>query len=206
RARDITLLTGIILIGLYLSSPFSILHVGNLILLRPSSAAIWYAVVITTIVSIILAGRFYCGWLCPFGALCEFIGRLPFKKWNIPHDIDEKWRKLKYVLLGAIIIIICTSRRIDYGNYETYVTLFSFSGNFLTWTLVAVSLIANLRIERFWCRHLCPVAAFTGMLSRKASGYISGNDCPMANKPNPHVSECIRCNRCYKGKSRDKET
>ena len=200
RARDITLLTGIILIGLYLSSPFSILHVGNLILLRSSSAVLWYVVFITTMISIIIAGRFYCGWLCPFGALCEFIGRLPFKKWNIPHDIDEKWRKLKYVLLSAIIIIIFTSRRIDYGNYETYVTLFSFSGNFLAWSLVAVSLIANLRIARFWCRYLCPVAAFTGILSKKAGGYVSINDCPMGNKPAPLISECIRCNRCYTGK------
>ena len=197
KARDITLLAGIIIIGLYLSSPFSILHVFNLVLLRHSSAIIWYVTAGSTILSIIIAGRFYCGWLCPFGALCEFAGRLPFKKWDVPKETDEKWRRLKYVLLGVIIVIVLISKRIDYGNYETYVTLFSFSGNVFTWSLVVVSLAANLKVERFWCRYLCPVAAFTGIFSRKAEGYPSRNDCPMGNKPSPHISECIRCNRCY---------
>lgn len=197
RMRDVSLIAGIFVIGLYLSSPFSILHIFNIILLRPSSSLLWYTIIITTILSIMLAGRFYCGWLCPFGALAEFIGRLPFRKWSISSEIDDKWRYLKYFLLGSIIFIVLFSRRAEFGNYETYVTLFSFHGNYLTWTLVGISLLANIRIERFWCRYLCPVAALTGLLSRKDSGYVSRNDCPVANKPNPYISECIRCNRCY---------
>ncbi|OGW33293.1 MAG: hypothetical protein A2X59_06725 [Nitrospirae bacterium GWC2_42_7] len=197
RIRDISMIAGILIIGLYLSSPFSILHIFNILLLRPSSSLLWYAIIITTILSIMLAGRFYCGWLCPFGALSEFIGRLPFRKWSIPSEMDDKWRNLKYLLLGSIIFIVLFSRRAEFGNYETYVTLFSFHGNYLTWTLAGISLLANIRIERFWCRYLCPVAALTGLFSRKDSGYVSRNDCPMANKINPHISECIRCNRCY---------
>jgi NosR/NirI family transcriptional regulator, nitrous oxide reductase regulator len=197
RTRDISLIAGILIIGLYLSSPFSILHVFNILLLRPSASLLWYAIIITTILSIMLAGRFYCGWLCPFGALSEFIGRLPFRKWRIPSEMDDKWRNLKYLLLGLIVSIVFISRRAEFGNYETYVTLFSFHGNYLTWILVVTSLMANIRIERFWCRYLCPVAAFTGLFSRKDRGYVSRNDCPVANKSNPHISECIRCNRCY---------
>ena len=67
------------------------------------------------------------------------------------------------------------------------------------WLLVAVSLVANLRVKRFWCRFLCPVAALTGAASRSDKGYVSAPDCPMGNKPGPLISECIRCNRCYTG-------
>ncbi|MEK6652595.1 MAG: 4Fe-4S binding protein [Nitrospirota bacterium] len=198
RARDISLVLSIPVIGLYLSSPFSILHVFNLVLLRPSSSMLWVIIFASTIISIIIAGRFYCGWLCPFGALSEFIGRLPFKKWDIPVETDDRWRDLKYILLGAAAVVVFVSKRVEFGNYETYVTLFSFHGNYLAWSLVVITLLANLKVERFWCRYLCPVAALTGMLSKKDKGYVSRLDCPMGNKPLPLISECIRCNRCYK--------
>ncbi|MBI4680922.1 MAG: 4Fe-4S binding protein [Nitrospirae bacterium] len=198
RARDISLILSILVIGLYLSSPFSILHVFNLVLLRPSSSMLWLIILASTIISIIIAGRLYCGWLCPFGALSELIGRLPFKKWLIPVETDDRWRDLKYILLGAAAFVVFISKRVEFGNYEAYVTLFSFHGNYLAWSLVVITLLANLKVERFWCRYLCPVAALTGMLSRKDTGYPSRNDCPMGNKPMPLISECIRCNRCYK--------
>ena len=198
RARDISLILSIPVIGLYLSSPFSILHVFNFVLLRPSSSMLWLIILASTIISIIIAGRFYCGWLCPFGALSEFLGRLPFKKWDIPVEADDRWRDLKYILLGAAAFVVFISKRVEFGNYETYVTLFSFHGNYLAWSLVVITLLANLKVERFWCRYLCPVAALTGMLSRKDTGYPSRNDCPMGNKQMPLISECIRCNRCYK--------
>ncbi len=195
--RDLSLASSVIIVGLYLSAPFSVIHVFNLVLLRPSSSMLWYVLVISTFASIIVAGRFYCGWLCPFGALSEFISRLPFRKWEIPPELDGRARTLKYGLLGLAVVLAFTGSSADYGNYEAYVTLFSFNGTALTWALVVIALAANLRIERFWCRYLCPVAALTGALSREARGYPSGADCPVANKPNPAVSECIRCNRCF---------
>jgi Na+-translocating ferredoxin:NAD+ oxidoreductase RnfG subunit len=198
RLRDLSLLLSILIIGFRLSAPFSILHVFNILLLRPSLDILWISIVITVFLSIAVAGRFYCGWLCPFGALSEFMGRLPLRKWRIPPDTDDRWRNPKYLLLGAAMLIVILSGRPEFGSYETYVTLFSFHGNSLTWALVSVSLIASLRVERFWCRYLCPAAAFTGVLSKKAEGYVSRHDCPMANKPMPLISECIRCNRCYK--------
>ncbi|MBI5632982.1 MAG: 4Fe-4S binding protein [Nitrospirae bacterium] len=199
RLRDITMAAGIVVIGLYLSTPFSVLHVFNLALLRPSASLLWYLIMASTALSVVLAGRFYCGWLCPFGALSEFIARLPFRKWGMSHKMDDRWRNAKYIFFGLAMLAVFLGRRSDFGNYETYVTLFSFSGNYLAWTLVGLSLAANLRVERFWCRYLCPVAALTGLLCRKTVGYRSRQDCPMANKPDPLIAECIRCNRCYTG-------
>ncbi len=198
RTRDISRTLGIFTIGFFLATPFSILHVLNLFLMRASSSVLLYVVVISVFFSITVAGRFYCGWLCPFGALAEFVGRVPAGKWKIPARTDDNWRRVKYILLAAIVGIVLVSRHIEFGNYETYVTLFSFHGHILSWFLVLFMLIINIRIERFWCRYLCPVAALTGLLSRTDRGYISTHNCPMANRPSPHISECIRCNRCYR--------
>jgi hypothetical protein len=196
RLRDVCLIASVVIVGFYLSSPFSILHVFNILLLRIPSSVLWSVVVFSTLASAVLAGRFYCGWLCPFGALAELIGRIPVKKWSVPREQDDRWRNLKYLLLTMTLAAVLASGRVEYGNYEAYITLFAYHGNVFAWALVGSVLIANLRIKRFWCRYLCPVAALTGLLSRSDPAYVSRPDCPMDNVPNPKISECIRCNRC----------
>jgi len=198
RLRDISLVLSILILGLYLSSPFSILHVFNLLLLRQSSSLLFYLLTGTIILSILVAGRFYCGWLCPFGALSEFIGRIPLRKWSIKESTDMKARKLKYIFLFLVMIPVLLTGRSESGMYEAYLTLFSFHGNILQWVLVSLMLIANIRVRRFWCRYLCPAGAFTGILAPDAKGYAGSKDCPVNNPPDPSQSECLRCNRCLK--------
>lgn len=198
--RDLCLALGIVITGMYLSSPFSILHVLNLAMFNISSSILWYLIVGSVLISFIVAGRFYCGWLCPFGALSEFIGRIPLRKWKIPVEIDDKGRLLKYALLALAVLVVFITRRADFANYEVYVTLFSLNGHMLAWVLLGVMLAANLRNKRFWCRYVCPVAAFSGLFARKDRGYASWEGCPMGNKPDPGQSECIRCNQCYSPK------
>src|SRR5512139_792168 len=189
RLRDLCLIASVAIVGFYLSSPFSILHVFNILLLRIPPSALWYVVVFSTLASAVLAGRFYCGWLCPFGALAELVGRIPVKKWSVPLAQDERWRTLKYVLLTVTLAPVLASGRVDYGNYEAYITLFAYHGSVFAWALVVAALMANLRVRRFWCRCLCPVAALTGLLSRRDPAYVSRPDCPMNNPPNPDISE-----------------
>ncbi len=200
--RDAALVLGLLVIGVWLSAPFSIIHVFNVLLGRISGDALWLAVVVGTVASVAVAGRFYCGWLCPFGAIAEFIGRLPARKWEVDIELDDRWRNAKYVILALAAIAVISTGKTGFGNFETYVTLFSLHGSVIMWALVAFTLLANLRVKRFWCRFLCPVAAFTGALSRTDKGYVSSPSCPMANRPGPLTSECIRCNRCYTGARR----
>jgi hypothetical protein len=197
--RDIVLVLSLLVVGVWLSTPFSILHVFNAALMRFSTDVLWLVVVVSTVVSIIIAGRFYCGWLCPFGALAEFIGRIPLKKWRVPIGIDDRWRNVKYYILALVMLVVIPTGKTGFGNFEAYVTLFSLHGTYLMWAVVVVSLLANLRIKRFWCRFLCPVAALIGVLSRKDDRYVSALDCPMTNRPAPLIAECVRCNRCFAG-------
>lgn len=198
RVRDAALLAALLTIGVFLSSPFSILHPLNLLLSRFSSAPLWYLLLISIVASIIFAGRFYCGWLCPFGALSEMIGRLPSRKWFIPRGLDDAWRRFKYLLLGLIVAAVLITRRTEYGAVEVYLTLFSLHGGALAWSLVALMLLANLFVPRFWCRYFCPVGAFTALLSRRDAAYPGSDDCPIGNRSPADPHECIRCNRCHR--------
>ena len=196
RWRDASLLASLGIVGLWLSSPFSILHVLNVVMTGFPSHALWYVAVAAIFLTFLLWGRFYCGWLCPFGALAEFLNRLPFRKWEVEAPFEGRWRNAKYVLLGLAIAAAAYSGRPGAAGFETYVTLFSGNGTWPAWTLVVFVLLGEFWISRFWCRYLCPVGAMGGVLSRNEPGYPSRDDCPMANPRHPPGSECIRCNRC----------
>lgn len=61
-----------------------------------------------TIVLTIILGRFFCGWVCPFGALHQFMGWLGNRKRNLKARIaSNRYRKaafLKYFFLIAFLV------------------------------------------------------------------------------------------------------
>ncbi|MFN3739426.1 MAG: 4Fe-4S binding protein [Thermodesulfovibrionales bacterium] len=198
NSRDIYLLLSIFILGFYLSSPFSIIHIYNLILFRFSSSSLLYLLIFTVMASLVMAGRFYCGWLCPFGAIAEFIGRIPVKKWDIASEKDLRFRGLKYYLLFFITFLVLLTGVPEYSIFETYITLFSFHGNIFQWSLLFLMLLINLKIKRAWCRYFCPVGALSGLVSRRLFGYKGNKKCPVDNPLGSPDSECLRCNRCLR--------
>jgi polyferredoxin len=48
-------------------------------------------------------GRFFCGWVCPFGALNQFFTWLSRKSKKEKKGVDRKLLKLKYLVLAAVI-------------------------------------------------------------------------------------------------------
>ncbi len=203
RFRDVSLLASLIVVGLWVSSPFSILHGLNVIMSGLPNYPLWYVAVAGVFLTFLLWGRVYCGWICPFGALAEFLNRLPVRKWHVDLEFENRWRNVKYLFFGLAVLSAAYSDSAGAAGFETYVTLFSRNGSWIAWSLVGFVLVTELRVKRFWCRYLCPVGAMGGLLSRNEPGYPSRNDCPMANPRIPPGSECIRCNRCRHSPSGD---
>jgi len=61
------------------------------------------------VVAAVLLGRFWCGWICPFGLYMDLISRLR-KAMRISHrsfsqNFNEKFHQLSYVILALIIIL-----------------------------------------------------------------------------------------------------
>ena len=119
-----------------------------------------------TLVSFVAWGRgTFCGWLCPFGALQEFVGdlarllRLP--RLSLPTALVRRLEKLRYVILA--ILVACAAFAPTLGEnlnevepFKTSITVVFDRG----WPFVAyalVLLLAGALYYKFFCRFICPL-------------------------------------------------
>ncbi len=77
----------------------------SFLLFDPFSLVIWGFVLL----SFVYWGRgFFCGWLCPYGAMQEFTGylaqRLGITQLRIRYSTDRWLRKIKYLILAALVL------------------------------------------------------------------------------------------------------
>jgi NosR/NirI family transcriptional regulator, nitrous oxide reductase regulator len=137
----------------------------------PMTVVLWGAVVVSAVVW----GRgTFCGWLCPFGALQELVSKaanaLGVRQIRIPDRVDAQLKKLKYVVLGAIVLMACfsvgwTDRLVEVEPFKTSITLgFDRSWPYVAWAGGLVLLSAFF--YKGYCRYLCPLGAGMVVLGR----------------------------------------
>jgi ferredoxin len=61
-----------------------------------------FALTLITLGLTLLVGRFWCGWICPMGTL---LGWLRLRRSRQPVRVPAELRRIKYVLLGAIVFL-----------------------------------------------------------------------------------------------------
>jgi polyferredoxin len=61
------------------------------------------------ILAAVLLGRFFCGWVCPFGLYEDLVTRLRkalrIKHRNLSEGFNEKFHQLSYVILAVLILV-----------------------------------------------------------------------------------------------------
>lgn len=137
----------------------------------PMSLALWAFVLL----SLLAWGRgTFCGWLCPFGALQEFVGKaarlLRLPRIAVPRRLDARLKLLKYVLLAAILGSVfvapqATDALVEAEPFKTAITL----GFQRSWPFVLYAgglLLASAFVYKFFCRYLCPFGAGLAVLGR----------------------------------------
>ena len=134
----------------------------------------WYSLVVIAIGLTIIAGRFYCGWLCPFGAIIEVLFRLVPVESKVTGKANSLLRLVKYVnLLVLLIIVFLFANQILaislVGIIEPFATLFNLDGGLTAWLWLILMLIFSSFISRFYCRYFCPLGAFFAVLSAVSS-------------------------------------
>jgi len=129
---------------------------------------------------ILVGGRSYCSWVCPYGILSE---------------IGEKWHNT--LVAKKIIKSRKFDHRIRYIFWTIFLTL-SFTSGFLVfetfnvvgilsraiaygWSLALVWVVIVLAFEVFfsrraWCTYICPIGTTYGMIGKVSALRIEWND------------------------------
>lgn len=137
----------------------------------PMSVALWAFV----LVSLLVWGRgTFCGWLCPFGALQEFVGKaarlLGVPQIRLRRATDARLKLLKYLVLATILGSVFlapawTDALVEAEPFKTAITL-----NFVrSWPFVLYAaglLLGSALVYKFFCRYLCPFGAGLAVLGR----------------------------------------
>jgi ferredoxin-type protein NapH len=189
---------------------------GTIVLVGVSSAL---ALLILTVV----AGRLFCGWVCPFGFVLDLVDKITPKKLGWPAFLESRMTKYG-VLAGAVggsyalgFQVFCTVCPIG-----TLCRSYGVQSFFKSAELAIVPALASLEIaqRRSWCRYFCPVGAVLGLTAllrlikiaigakrcKKFSCIQCAEVCPVgiidADKlreglsPKIPMTECIMCMRC----------
>ncbi len=193
----------------------SISHITGVIWVGPSAIMNdlpLMLMVAFTLVTVIFWGRVFCGYLCPFGALQDFIDRVVparFKR-ELPTGMHRGALKVKYGILALILLpALAGSEASMYQYFEPFGTVFFLSPDVVLWSIAGTILLASVVVPRFYCRYACPLGAslaVASLISLKRIPRVEQCDhckvcekrCPTGAIEGPHVDfkECVRCNDC----------
>ncbi len=157
-------------------------------------------------VSGLLFGQVWCGYVCPFGILQEWVSRIG--RWTglrayPDRHLEQPLRYVKFVMLSLMLSLVWLADDAAWAGLDPMQSLFS--GDIGDWMLLlsGLVLLACLYYVRFWCRYLCPIGAFLALsnrlaLLRRFAPARRFEHCDLGVKAE-HDLDCIRCNRCLTG-------
>jgi len=155
-----------------------------------------FILMVITIITTVLFGRVFCSYLCPLGALQEWIrglGRkIGLKKdIELPVVVDKYARYLKYFVLVFIIYYSYKTGELFFRDYDPYNALMHFGNEYeekvIAYVILAIVLLSALFSKNWWCRYLCPLGA-TMAIIKKISPFRIVRD----------GSTCVSCGLCDK--------
>ncbi len=154
------------------------------------------------ILATLILGRFFCGWMCGFGTLGDFMYFIGNKIFHINIKVnrtaDKVMKLLKYVvlMLSLVVVAIFDSSPLSkispwdaFGMLYAFPPAFSYAFTYLTigTILLIIIMIGSLFIERFFCRYFCPMGAIFNIVSLVRLARIK--------KPKKNCGKCILCTR-----------
>lgn len=149
-----------------------------------------------------LFGRLICGFICPFGFIQDLLHKIPFPKKIKTFKGDMHLRKLKYVVLIVMVIILpvmckltpvfckylCPSGTLAGILLSLSDTkLFAVLGGRFAWkvSILAIIVLLSIMISRPFCKYLCPLGAFYAPFNKISVLQLKLN-----------TDKCIHCHAC----------
>jgi ferredoxin-type protein NapH len=136
----------------------------------------------------VVAGRVFCGWVCPMNMVTDLAGWLRSKlKLN---DLFRLSRSTRYWILGMALVL---SAVLGVAAFE-WVSPISMLHRELIYGVgmgltaaVGIFVFDLLILKHGWCGHLCPLGAFYGLLGKRALLRVRFDE-----RSCTHCGECAR--------------
>lgn len=140
------------------------------------SASTFTIILFTLAVTVpVFTGRnFYCSHICPFGALQELAGKVPFKKQTVTAKVLKIMTLVKKLILLAVFVMLSLKITGDYTMIEPF-SAFQFNAAGVSALIIAgIMLIFSLFVSKPWCRLFCPTGTiFNIIIEKKAEKKVS---------------------------------
>ena len=213
--RGVTLAMTLIYLGFFDGGFLSVSHIASGFAVGPAFYIRDMALLVMvgfTVITTLLWGRVFCGFLCPFGALQDLItGLVPRRLQRaLPRRIHDRAIYIKYGILLLIVGLAAAPAHIGvYQYFEPFGTVFYWSTSPLLWSIAGGFLVASAVVPRFYCRYACPLGGALGVASlvsifriRRVGQCVPCKVCQTAcptgaiRGPEIDFKECVRCNDC----------
>ena len=130
----------------------------------------------------LVAGRVFCGAVCPLGAIQDLFIALPLR---VPRALERALRVIPYVYLAAAVAMAAAAGVFLICQLDPFVGFFRLAGPLPMLLTGGALLVLGMLVARPYCRYLCPLGVVLGLASRLSIR-------PVTVTP----KECINCRLC----------
>jgi len=120
---------------------------------------------------------FYCQYLCPFGAVQEFVGMMPNKRQKSKDNRQQTsstantafkiFTLLRRIILLVLLALVAFGVGLDLSVVEPFPVFNYQSIGFGLAIFVAVIVIASIFFRKPWCNYLCPTGTLLEIFRKR---------------------------------------
>ncbi len=196
-------------LGFHMADIYSALQVAlayqfmfiNLVIGTVTVAVIW----------IVLGGRSFCSWVCPYHFLAEWAEKihlkLAAKKWVSDHPFHRGVRTIFWIVFTLLAFILGYSLFNTLNPVGIVSRALIYGSSLAMFWVVLLLLFEIFYSRRAWCRYVCPMGLTYGITGAFSPLQISYNlpNCQHEGACRtvcevPHVLECVK-----KGRAKDSQ-
>jgi len=171
-------LSGSRFLGFHMIDPYMTLEVFLATFHMPINIII--GVTTITVVYLLVGGRSYCAWVCPYGILSE-IG----EKWHntlVKKKIIKSRKfdhRVRYIFWSIFLVLSFTSGFLVFETFNVVGILSRAIAYGWSIALIWVLVVFGMEVffsRRAWCTYICPIGTTYGMIGKVSALRIEWND------------------------------
>ena len=171
-------LNGSRFLGFHMIDPFATLEVWLATYHLPINVIIGTSTIV--LMYMLLGGRTYCAWVCPYGILSEYGEKLHnilvSKKIIKSRKFDHR---IKYIFWAGFLAMAFVSGYIVFETISTVGILSRMMAYGWSMALIWIAVVFAIEVffsRRAWCTYICPIGTTYGMIGKVSALRVEWND------------------------------